>query len=169
MTPYAWLQKVEHELELAQQLLQKALSINPSSAEAHLRFGRITGLLDNHELAIEELKKGAELSTDSQLRYFAYLFLGNELSILKRSTEAHDYYEQAATLYPSAQSPLLGASHLARSLGDAESARKNIQRVFELSGTPAQPYDPWWDYDISHVRNGKDLAAEMQKLFGGLQ
>jgi tetratricopeptide (TPR) repeat protein len=158
----------KQELLSAEKLLRKALVAEPSSAENRLRFGRVAGLLGNHEAAAVELKKAATLSTDTQLRYYAYLFLGNELAALKRNTEARDYFEQAATLYPSAPSPLLAASQLARSRGDSESARNTIQRVFALSDQKQQPYDPWWDYDIALAGNADDLVAKIQMQLGGL-
>jgi hypothetical protein len=29
-------------------------------------------------------------------------------------------------------------------------------------------YDPWWNYDVSHVRNAGDLVKAMRQALGGL-
>jgi hypothetical protein len=87
--------------------------------------------------------------------------------MLSRRSEAREQYTRAARLYPNAQSPLFALSQLADSSGDLEGALFNMQRVFALSRTDSMG-DPWWVYDLSHVRDADALVAEMREIFGRL-
>jgi tetratricopeptide (TPR) repeat protein len=156
------------ELELAQLFLRKSVDLNPQFYEAHLRLGRVTGLLGNHKEAVAELQKAAAALKDPKLRYYASLFLGNEFMALGRKKEARECFERAAALYPSAQSPLFAESHLSGSSGDFQGALRGVQRIFSLHTDYAQQTDPWWEYDLTYGRDSATLIAEMRKQFGGL-
>jgi tetratricopeptide (TPR) repeat protein len=157
--------KKESELREAQQFFRKAIKLNPDFTEARLRLGRVTGLLGRHDEAVEELQQAAESITDPQLSYYASLFLGCELGMLSRRSEAGDHYQRAALLYPDAQSPLLGLSQLARSNGDNEGVLSAIQRVFDLPVKDSWDQDPWWIYDLVHVRDADARVSEMYRMF----
>jgi tetratricopeptide (TPR) repeat protein len=159
----------ESELKRARQFFQKSIEANPNSPETHLRFGRVLGLLGNHTQAVAELQLAASSIKDPQLLYYTSLYLGCEYATLSRRSEAREQYERAAMLYPTAQSPLFALSQLAQSSADIEGAFLAIQRVFELQRTDSWNDDPWWIYDLSHVRNADALAEEMRAIFGGLQ
>jgi len=156
------------ELRQAQQFLQQAVKADPSLPEAHLRLGRVTGLLGDHDEAIAELKKAAAALTDPQLQYYAALFLGHEQEALGRSEAAREQFVRAARLYPTAQSPLFALSHLASRDGDPAGVLPAIRQVLTLPITDPQREDPWWAYNIAHVRNADVLMAEMRKVFGEL-
>lgn len=158
----------ESELKRAREFFQKSIEANPNSPETHLRLGRVLGLLGNHHQAVSELQKAAASIKDQQLLYYALLNLGYEFSMLSRRSEAREQYERAATLYPTAQSPLFAMSHLANSGGDAEGAFLPIQRVFQLPRTDSWKDDPWWTYDVSPARNADALVAELHHMFEGL-
>jgi tetratricopeptide (TPR) repeat protein len=158
----------ESELKLAQEFLQKAVTINPNFAEAHLRLGRVLGQLGNHGKAAAELLQAAGSIKDTQLLYYASLFLGYEFYRLSRPSEAREQYDRASSLYPAAQSPLLALSHLARTGGNAKDAHLDMQRVFALPHTDHWNDDPWWTYDLAHVRDADTLVAQMHKMFGDL-
>jgi tetratricopeptide (TPR) repeat protein len=156
------------ELGQAQLLLQQALQADPSLSEALLRLGRVTGLLGNHDEAIAELKKAAAALTDPQLQYYDALFLGHEQEALGHADAAREQFERAAMLYPTAQSPLLALSHLASRDGDPASLPPAMKQVLSMPITDPQREDPWWDYDVAHVRSANDVMAEMRKAFGEL-
>jgi tetratricopeptide (TPR) repeat protein len=158
----------ESELKLALQFLQKAVAADPNFAEARLRFGRVLGLLGHHDRAAAELQQAAALMEDPQLLYYASLFLGREFVALSRRSEARDQYERAARLYPTAQSPLLALSQLARSGEDLQGALLSLNRAFALPRKDPWKDDPWWIYDLAHVRDADALVAEMCRMFGGL-
>lgn len=158
----------DSELKMALQFFQKAIAADPNLAEAHLRLGRVMGLLGHHTQAVAELQQASASIQDPQLLYYASLFLGREFETLSRPSEARDQYERAAMLYPTAQSPLLALSQLARSSNDLKGALLALQRVFALPGKDSWKDDPWWIYDLAHVRDADALVAEMHKVFGGL-
>jgi tetratricopeptide (TPR) repeat protein len=157
---------MESELKLAQHYFQKAIDENPGLAEGHLRLGRVLGLMGDHKQAAAELQKASAAIQDPQLSYYASLYLGCELRILSRKSEAREQYERAAVLYPSAQSPLLALSQLALDSDDFEGALEALKRVFALPRKDRWNDDPWWVYDLAHVRDADALVGEMRKLFG---
>jgi hypothetical protein len=63
---------------------------------------------------------------------------------------------------------LLALSHLARTGGNAKDAHLDMQRVFALPHTDHWNDDPWWTYDLAHVRDADTLVAQMHKMFGDL-
>jgi len=155
----------ESELKQAHEFFRKSIEENPSSAETHLRLGRVLGLLGLHHQAVAELQQAAASIKDPQLLYYKSLYLGFEFAMLSRQSEARDQYELAAMLYPAAQSPLLALSQLARSSDNVEGAFLALQRVFALARTDSWEDDPWWIYDLSHVRDAAALVSEMQETF----
>ncbi len=158
----------ESELNQARHFLQRAVKVNPGFGEAHLRLGRVMGLLGLHGQAYWELQQADQLIQDSQLSYYVALQLGCQFEMLSHPNEARDQYERAAMLYPLAQSPLLALSQLARSSDDIEGASLALQRVFDLPDRDGWEEDPWWGYDLSHVRDADYLIAGMRKSFGAL-
>jgi tetratricopeptide (TPR) repeat protein len=158
----------ESELKRARSFFQKSIEANPNSAETHLRLGRVLGLLGNHRQAAAELEQAVASIKDPQLLYYASLYLGYEFEMLSLRSEAREQYERAAMLYPAAQSPLLALSQLAHSSDDVKGALLALQRVYELPRADLWKDDPWWAYDLSHVRDADELVAEMHKVFGGL-
>jgi tetratricopeptide (TPR) repeat protein len=158
----------ESELRLARQSLQKAISPDQDFIEARLHLGRVLGLLGNHPLAVAQLRKAVDSIKDPQLLYYAFMFLAFEMETYAQHNEARDYYERAATLFPTAQSPLLSLSQLAGKYNDPEGALSILQRVFALKIADFWKDDPWWSYDLSHVRNSRTLIEEMHRLFGAL-
>ena len=158
----------ESELKLARQYFQKAVQSNPAFEEAHLRLGRTQGLLGQHSQAVVELQRAAAAIKDPQLSYYAALYLGFEYETLLRKSEARVQYERAAQLYPTAQSPLLALSQLARSENDTQGALQAVQRVFGLPRKDLWKDDPWWTYDVAHARDAAVLVEQMYKMWGGL-
>jgi tetratricopeptide (TPR) repeat protein len=156
------------ELEQARDCFQKSVAADPGFAETHLHLGRVLGMLGQHDQAVMELQQASSSLTDGMLLYEAFLFLGHELLVLGRETEAREHYEKAAKLYPTAPSPLLALSQLARTAGDSQGAWMNVQRVFELSAGHSRMNDPWWNYDLVSVRNADALLSKMREGFGGL-
>ncbi|MBN1126573.1 MAG: VWA domain-containing protein [Sedimentisphaerales bacterium] len=156
------------ELKKAREYFQKTLKADPEFSEARLHLGRVTGLLGDHEEAVEELRKAADSITDTQLRYYCSLYLGNELAGLNRGKEACEQFETATKLYPNAQSPLLSLSRLALSSGDYENAFFFGKLIFNLPAEEDTSGDPWWSYDVSPVLDASSLISEMYEAARGI-
>jgi tetratricopeptide (TPR) repeat protein len=159
---------MESELKLAGEYFQMALDANPNYADAHLHLGRIYGLLGYHKQALAELKLAATSIKDPPLSYYLSLFLGCEFEMLSQPEKAEEYYKRAATLYPVAQSPLLALSHLYHENTGTKDALIPLRRALTLPRNDIWKDDPWWVYDLSHVRDAEALVAEMRRMFGEL-
>jgi tetratricopeptide (TPR) repeat protein len=158
----------ESELKRAREFYQRSIKANPNSAETHLRLGRVLGLLGHHNQAVAELQQATASVNDPQLLYYTSLYLGFEFEKISRRSEAREQYERAAMLYPTAQSPLFALSQLADNSGDIAGSLLAIQRVFELPRTDSWKDDPWWNYDVSPMRDADALVIELRQMFGEL-
>lgn len=158
----------KEELKKARKFYRKAIESDPDMSEAYLRLGRVSGLLGSHREAIDALQKAGSGIDDPKLTYYVSLFLGREFEMVSRYEQARARYEEAARLFPAAQSPLLSLSQLSHRSSDTESAMSAIQRVFALPHQDPVKDDPLWTYDLSHVENAAMLIEEMHRTFGEL-
>jgi hypothetical protein len=154
----------EAELALARVFFQRAVKTDDRFAEAHLHLGRVTGLLGDHDAAVAELRQADALLQDPQLQYYAAMFLGHEHEMLRNFDAARAQFERAGKLSPKAQSPLLALGYLARRTGDSAGALAAVERALTLRADT----DPWWEYEVAHVRNADTLLGRMREAFGGL-
>lgn len=153
------------ELEDAADYFRRALAVDPDLIEGHLRYGRVLGQLGRHTQALEELRRARELATTEELEYFAALFLAEELGSLGNLAEARRAFERASVLYPSAQSPWIGLSAVARRSGDRKGALEALQRLSALPADAAERDDPWWNYFRSYAQNATALLDDLRKPF----
>ena len=154
------------ELREAEALFRRALEIKPDYPEARLRYGRVMGLLGKHAEAAAELRRAVADLADRQLLYYAGLFLGAEEEALGNRDTARVAYEQAAELFPLAQSPLLALSQLARRNADRGGALRAMDRLFALEEEERDPHDdPWWSYYEAQARDADDLLEAMRRPY----
>jgi hypothetical protein len=154
------------ELRQAEGFFRRALALRSDMGEAHLRLGRVLGQQGHHADAAAELRQALAIDDDDALRYFGELFLGAEEEALGRFDAARDAFEKAAALFPSAQSPLIGLSEVARRRGDRAGALAAMQKVFELpnAGDSGRD-DPWWIYHTAQARNSDALLNAVRAPF----
>ena len=153
------------ELREAERDLRRAVEIKPALAEAHLRLGRVLALMNRDAEAARELGLALD-STDEQLVvYYGSLFLGRVEDSLGHREEARMSYERASAMYPTAQSPRLALSELARRAGHRDEALGEIGRVFALPPGGARDADPWWIYHYVQGRHGDALLEQLRKPF----
>ena len=153
------------ELREAERLLRQALRENARLIEARVRLGRVLLLRGRHDEAAGELRQAAAAADEDLLRYFVALFLGAAEEALGNEERAAASYARAAELYPTAQSPHLALSALARRRGDRAGALDALQRTFDLSKVDSERQDPWWTYHLAHGRNAEALLAELRRPF----
>jgi len=153
------------ELRQAKSLFQRVVDIRPDAVEAHLRLGHVLLRLGQFQKAVGELRQAvADLETDDQLRYDGELFLGASEESLGHADAAREAYAAAAALFPTAQSPHIALSALARRRGDRATALREIQFVFELQASPLS-HDPWWNYHTAQARNADELLTALRQPF----
>jgi tetratricopeptide (TPR) repeat protein len=152
------------ELERAERFLRQALALAPDDADARARLGHTLGELGRHGPAVVELRRAIDAKPDHQRRYLAELFLGRQEQALGRREEARRRFENAAALYPTAQSPWLALSQLARQAGDRRSALRALQRVTTRPSSDVSADDPWWFYYEPHLGDAEGLMDQMRKI-----
>ena len=152
------------ELKDAEKLLRRATELNPDFAEAQIRLGHVLSLVGRDAEAAEHLRKGIEATTEPLLRYYGSLFLGAAEEKLNHDDAAKASYEQAARLVPTAQSPLLGLSELARRAGHRDEALREMERVYSLRSASLDA-DPWWKYAYAQGRKADALLDALQQPF----
>ena len=156
-----------NELQRAEHFLRQALALAPDHAEARLRLGHMLGELGRHDEAAAELRSSLEARLDRDQLYLAHLFLGRAEQALGRRDEAKRRYEQAATLYPRAQSPRLALGQLARESGDRAGALRAVQHVTAPLPSGLDRTDPWWSYYYPHLKDAAELMEEMRRIGSG--
>jgi tetratricopeptide (TPR) repeat protein len=153
------------ELRQAEGYFRRALENAPDHVEARLRLGRVLGLVGRHDDAARELRRALASADDKVVRYYGELFLGAEEESLRQYDAAADAYQQAAALYPTAQSPWLALSSLGRRRGDRAAALRALQQLFDLGSNLRERDDPWWTYHVAQARNADDLLEALRRPF----
>ena len=152
------------ELTRAERYFRRAVVLDPSRADARIRLGDVLGRLERHSEAADELRRAMQANLSGPDMYFAELFLGREEHALGRREEARRHYENAAELYPKAQSPRLALSELARQAGDRNTALQVLRPLSAGSVALGRQTDPWWQYYEVHSDDAEPLMAAMRKL-----
>ena len=153
------------ELKNAEKLLRRATELNPDFAEARIRLGHVLSASGKDAEAAEQLKRGLEATDEKLFRYYGSLFLGAAQEKLGHGDAAKAAYERAATLVPTAQSPLLGLSELARRAGHRDEALRDMEKVYSLESSGSLDADPWWRYTYTQGRNAEALLDSLQLPF----
>ena len=130
----------------AEQLHRRALQHDPSLIEARVRLARITAARGQHREAIELLQQALAAGPPDVLHYLAAMLLGDDEQAVGRRAAARGHYEEAAQLFPTAQSPLLALGLLARDGSEREAATAALERLGRLPAEPERRVDPWWVY-----------------------
>jgi hypothetical protein len=126
----------------------------------------VLDLLGKHAEAAAELRKGIGGLTDRQMLYYGGMFLGAAEEGLGNRDAARVAFEQAAELFPRAQSPLLALSQLARRYADRGGALRAMDRLFALEEEERDLQDdPWWSYYLAQARDADDLLEAMRRPY----
>lgn len=154
------------QLRRAEGYFRSALALDPHFVEARLRLGHVLlerGQLDEARLHFRQVLLATR---DQVVTYLANLFAGAACDALDRRTEAASALERATTIAPTAQTPLLALSKLARRVGDRRAALVALERLASLPADPAQRVDPWWNYLRSHAWDADQLLDNLRSAFG---
>jgi tetratricopeptide (TPR) repeat protein len=154
------IEPADKELALAEGFFRKTLGIAAQHTEARIRLGNVLGQRGHHQEAVAELERALKTIGDDQtLAYYARMFFAREAEQLGRIAQARASYEEAARLYPDAQSPLIALSQLAHRAGDDTSAGDLLRRAFSTTRKPDLASDPWWGYAAYAGRSADALIA----------
>ena len=134
------------ELTRAERYFRGALEHDPQHLEARVRHGHVLGALGRHDAAVAELRRAIEDGATAELQYFAHLLLGRELDALGDDAAARTELARAVDLYPTAQTPRLALSFIARRTGDRAAAQRELHVLAKLPRQERRRPDPWWTY-----------------------
>ena len=136
---------------------------DPGLTEARVRLGRVLTTQGRVDAAAVELRKAVATPASSEVKYFAFLFLGRALEASNDAQAAAEAYRSAAALFPKAQSPHLAISRLAADGGDTRAAHERVDRVLRNSNDEAGRFDPWWLYHRCSGRDANVIYEEFSK------
>jgi tetratricopeptide (TPR) repeat protein len=144
----------------AERLFRRTIEIDPAYAEARVRLARLLERRGAHDEAAAQIEQALAGSPPPSVEFFAHLvggWIAQDRGDAKRS---FDQYVAAGSLFPEAQSALLGASQAAAMRGDIATARSFVQKLSDR--TAAVDADPWWIY---HLGPGRDVDSLMAALW----
>ena len=156
------------ELRRAERYFRQALARRPDFIEARIRLGHVLGALDRHDDAAVELRSvllALAPHGETLLRYYCQMFLGRAEAALGRRDAAREAFQAAASIYPTAQSPLLALSELARRHGDRRGALAAIRALAALDPEEDGRTEPWWVYTLAQGRSTDRLFGELRAPF----
>jgi tetratricopeptide (TPR) repeat protein len=154
------IEPADTELKLAEGFFRRTLGIEPQHTEARIRLGNVLAQRGHHKESVTELERALKtIGDDHTLAYYARMIFAREAEQTGRTVQARASYEEAARLYPNAQSPLIALSQLAHRAGDDSSAGALLKRAFSSTGEPDLASDPWWRYAAYAGRSADALIA----------
>lgn len=156
----------EHDANaMAQQLLRRALVVDPSFVEARVRLARlleVDGEIDEAATELARAQSHPGVDVESVVTFYAHLFASRADQSRGQLSEAGDESRAALALFPRAQSALLAQSQLALRRGDLAAARVPIQLLSELPPAVIEASDPWNLYPLGAGRNADALLTKMR-------
>jgi tetratricopeptide (TPR) repeat protein len=152
--------RLEQTNSEAERLFRRALEVDPSFVEARVHLGRLLGVRGSHAEAATELDNALASTPEGVVGFYARLFAARVAQERNLLDEAAAQYRGALTLFPNAQSALLGLSQVALASGDASAALKTLERLGPQS--TKGDADPWWNYALA---SGRDVNELMHHLW----
>ena len=148
----------------AEDLLRRAVSIEPQFAEARLRLGRVLVSLERHEEGLQFLERAIDDSPNRLVKFYGHLFSGDAELSLDRADDAQRSYERALKLFPDSQAAQLGLASALRAAGDPEALAAMLPTLTKAPDS-RDGDDPWWDYYDGDAAQVDELLAELRAPF----
>ena len=145
--------------EEAERLFRRVIEVDPSYAEARVRLARLLERRKQNDAAAAEIEQAFALTSDTDTTFYAHLVAGRVAQARGRFSESLEHYVSATTLFPDAQSALVGASQSAVMAADIPKALSFVQRLSPRS--EVFEADPWWIYQLGSGRDVNELMAAL--------
>jgi hypothetical protein len=155
-------QAPNEERRLAERLLRRSLAADPELTEARIRLAEVLGDRGEHEEARSELVRVLARPLSPLIEYHASLLLGREEQHAERPDAAREAFERALALYPEAQAPRMGLSHLAAARGAGPTALAALAPLTSRD-VASTGDDPWFWIDRVHEPSADVLLASMRE------
>lgn len=153
---------IRGQRDQAQRTFRRALSLDPSLAEARIRLARVLGDDDRHEEAVTELTRALAGPLTPFLGYYAALLMGREQRALAQLDAAQASFERARAIYPDAAPPRYGLSEIALARGDVDRARTLL---LNFAPPPGDVNLLWGRVDRLHDPSALVLLDQMRRAF----
>jgi tetratricopeptide (TPR) repeat protein len=138
---------------------QKAVTLDPGLAEAHLRLGRVLLALGRTAEAETSFARVPEATDDRRWRYLAELFRADAADARGDRDEARTRYEAALQVWPESQSAVMALSRMSASDGDWPAAQARLETL-----GPRAAEDPWWAYAFGQAWRIDAGLATLRRL-----
>jgi tetratricopeptide (TPR) repeat protein len=148
----------------AERYFRRALQIDPSLTEAHVRLARLLTVRGRHAEALTEAGAALAAKPDPVVEFLAHMFAARATRALGRLEDAADHYAKARALFPGAQSAAIGASQVALLRADVSGATTAIRQLGGRGSKPDLESDPWWGYRLASGRTSNALLDAMWKM-----
>jgi tetratricopeptide (TPR) repeat protein len=129
----------------AAQQFERVLELDPGFLEARVRLARLRQQDGRNADALALLASAFASSMARQLEYVAHLIAGRANAGLGQVEEGAAHFRAALGLFPAAQTPVIGLSHLQLQNGDLEQAAALAVRLAP-DANAEERNDPWWSY-----------------------
>jgi tetratricopeptide (TPR) repeat protein len=147
---------------LAERFFRKALSVDPSFAEASVRLGRLLAERGESATAAKHLRISLSPDSSRVVLYYRALFLGEIEADAGNAQAAAVAYREAQALFPRAQSPRLALGLLAIATGQLPDS--DLLSPLRMNPRPLHD-DPWWVYPLCEGRDAAKLVAALRATF----
>jgi tetratricopeptide (TPR) repeat protein len=144
----------------AERLFRRALELDPTLVEAHVRIGRLLDTRGAHAEALLELRGALDANPPRIVAFYAHLFAARASLNDGSVRDASNHYRDALSLYPNAQSALLGVSQTALLVADVGGALAPVQQLGPKS--VSLDADPWRQYDLAAGRDADELMRKLR-------
>lgn len=131
----------------AASLFERALTLDPALAEAHLRLARLAMDRGDDARAEQELGTVKQASPDPSHVYLVNLWLGDIRERQKQWNAAAELYVEAVKTRPDGQSAYVALAHVLHAMGQGVQAAGVMDRWF-ARGVTNPIADPWWVYPL---------------------
>jgi hypothetical protein len=130
----------------ARALYERAIALNPSLVEAHVRLAHELEIAGDYTAAAGQVRDALALSPPADVAFYAHLFGARAANALGHDADAEGHVRAALALYPSAGSALVAASQTALHRADPGTAVERLGRLAEPPPANSQGLDPWRQY-----------------------
>lgn len=156
---------LETHKKTAERRFRRAVTLDPSHAEARARLGQALLELNRAEEAGAQLRQAVVAAgSDATLSYLAHMLLGQAEERLGHRQAALACYEKAAALFPEARSPRFALAALDRRAGNRATSWQALEQAVEPPVPEQLKADPWWALYRWQARSAKVLLGELRAM-----
>jgi tetratricopeptide (TPR) repeat protein len=150
------------ELGTAERFLRRALALDQSLAEAHIRLAHVLDTRGRAEEALPHARQAVSSPLPEYLGYYGHMVLGRIASRLGDRGEARAAFERAMGKYPRSQAAQVALSRVALSDGRGLNAADAL--VAALGPTEDAAEDPWTQYLRVHEPGAAERLNELRRM-----